>query len=146
MTLTDHFTIEELTRSQTAHDKGIDNTLPAELLPNLTVLAHGLEHVRAILNAPLHINSGYRCLALNTAVNGSKTSAHMEAYAADFTCPQFGTPLEIVRAIIRAGVKFDQCIQEGNWVHISFDPRMRQRVMTAHFDAVGKPTYTGGIS
>jgi hypothetical protein len=138
-----HFSMSELTASDTAVRLGIDNTPSAEIVANLEVLAIGLEDVRDILGYPMRISSGYRCPKLNTVVKGSKTSAHMDGFAADFTCPAFGTPLEVVKAIERSPVMFDQCIQEGAWVHISFDPRERRQVLTAHFGA-GGTTYTIG--
>jgi hypothetical protein len=91
----------------------------------------------------MHIDSGYRCETLNRAVNGAVASDHLLGYAADFICPDFGTPLEIVNAIVASEIQFDQCIQEGTWVHISFNPRMRREVLTAHFGA-GGTTYTQG--
>jgi hypothetical protein len=141
--LTDHFTLDELTRSSTAERMGIDNTVPDALLSHLFVLAVGLEQVRALLGFPLYIDSGYRCPMLNAVVGGAKQSAHMEGYAADFICPAFGDPLSIVKALEASGIKFDKCIQEGNWVHISFDPAMRQQILTAHFGDQGT-TYTVG--
>jgi zinc D-Ala-D-Ala carboxypeptidase len=141
--LTDHFSLPELTFSSTAVRLGIDNSPSDEIVAHLRVLARGLERVRALLGHPMHIDSGYRCEALNAAVNGSKTSAHMQGYAADFICPAYGDPLRIVQAITRSSLAFDQCIQEGTWVHISFDPRMRKEVLTAHFGA-GGTTYTAG--
>ena len=143
--MTVHFSLEELTFSDTAVRLGIDNNVTdSNVLNNLHDLAVGLEQIRSLLNAPLHINSGYRCLRLNGAVKGSINSAHMQGWAADFTCRRFGTPLEIVKEVVKAGIKFDQCIQEGTWVHVSFDPRMRNAVLTAHFDKYGNPTYTSG--
>jgi putative chitinase len=47
-----------------------------------------------------------------------------------------------VRALKNAGIQFDQLIEEGSWVHASFDPRMRRELLTARFDASGTPTYT----
>jgi len=62
---------------------------------------------------------------------GSKdTSAHVLGFACDFICPAFGTPLEICKAIEASGIRFDQLIEEGTWVHLSIDPRMRQQVLT----------------
>lgn len=145
MQLTEHFSLEELVHSSTAIRLGIDNTPPDEILPNLKVLAQGLERVRSVLGHPIHIDSGYRCEILNAAVRGSKTSAHMQGWAADFICPAFGTPLEIVKVIVGSGIAFDQCIQEGTWVHLSFDPRMRKDVRTAHFRN-GEVTYTQGVT
>lgn len=144
MTLTDHFTLAELTRSSVAERKGIDNSVPDRLLPHLFILAVGLEQVRALLGFPLHIDSGYRCPALNAAVGGAKQSAHMDGFAADFICPAFGDPLSIVKVIEASAIKFDKCIQEGSWVHISFDPAMRRELLTAHFSDQGT-TYTQGV-
>lgn len=143
MTLTDHFTLAELMRSSVAERKGIDNSVPDRLLPHLFILAVGLEQVRALLGFPLHIDSGYRCPALNAAVGGAKQSAHMDGFAADFICPAFGDPLSIVKAIEASDIKFDKCIQEGTWVHISFAPAMRRELLTAHFGPNGT-TYTQG--
>ncbi len=142
--LTDHFTLEELTFSSTAVRNNLDNTPSLEIVAHLTTLAIGLEQVRALLGAPMHIDSGYRCAALNAAVGGSSKSAHMEGYAADFICPQFGTPLEIVKAIEASDILFDKCIQEGCWVHISFNPKARRVLLTAHFGADGV-VYTQGV-
>lgn len=143
MNLTPHFTLEELTFSSTAERLLIDNTPPLDVVSRLTIAAYGMEQVRSILGKPIHIDSGYRCPALNKAVGGAKDSAHLDGYAVDFKCPDFGTPLEIVTTLIASGIKFDQCIQEGTWVHISFAPAMRQQVLTAHFSANGT-TYTKG--
>jgi Peptidase M15 len=142
--LTDHFTLRELTFSSTALRLGIDNTPTDAIIANLRILAQGLERVRALLGHPMHIDSGYRCEALNAAVRGSTTSAHLRGYAADFVCPGYGAPLKIVQAVLRSGIAFDQCIEEGTWVHISFDPRLRNEVLTAHFGP-GGTTYTRGV-
>jgi hypothetical protein len=142
--LSPHFSLDELTRSATAVRLGIDNTPPEGVFANLGILAQGLEEVRELLGHQLHIDSGYRCDILNAAVRGSRNSAHTKGYAADFVCPAYGTPLEIVRAIVASDIQFDQCIQEGTWVHISFDPQMRREVLTAHFSG-GKVSYTAGV-
>lgn len=141
--LTEHFTFEELTASNTAAAHHIDNTPPADVADHLHVLAEGLELVRTLLDFPLHINSGYRCPALNKVIGGVPNSAHQTGYAADFVCPQFGVPIDVVHKIQESDIKFDQLIQEGTWTHISFDPAMRQEVLTAHFSG-GKATYTHG--
>ncbi len=49
----------------------------------------------------------------------------------DFTCVGFGTPYEICKALMASGIQFDQLIHEKRvWVHISFDPKARQQVLT----------------
>lgn len=143
MQLSEHFTLEELMFSSTAQRLGIDNTPNAVMVANLTNCASGLEEVRALLGRPMSIDSGYRCPDLNKAVGGASNSAHMTGYADDFVCPGFGTPEQIVKAIVASDIVFDQCIQEGTWVHISFDPAARKQVLTAHFGAAGT-TYTQG--
>lgn len=144
--MTPHFSLDEAQFSSTAARLGIKNVIPADLMPNVELAAQGMEAVRALMGGPVHVDSWYRCPELNHAVGGASQSAHMEGFAVDFVCPLFGTPLEICKAIAASQIRFDKCIQEGNWVHISFDPQCRKVLLTAHFDSAGKATYTGGIS
>ncbi len=149
MNLSDHFTLEELTFSSTAVRMGIDNSPPANIVDHLKILAEGLEKVRSqvLNNLPMHIDSGFRCPALNTLIGGATNSAHTLGFAADFTCAARrggGDPLSICRAIQASGIAFDQVIQEGTWVHVSFDPTLRGQVLTAHFVG-GKASYTNGL-
>lgn len=129
MKLTDHFTLEELTITQTR----IKNDPPAALIERLTRVALALEYVRASLGGvPIIVNSGYRCPAVNKAVGGSKTSAHMDGWAVDFIAPMYGSPLKICKLLAVDGAfHFDQLIEEGTWVHLSIDPaRARREVLT----------------
>jgi len=145
MRISPHFTLDEAVFSSTAQRKGIDNTPPADVLENMKKAADQLEVVRVLMSRPIHVDSWYRCEPLNKAVGGAPNSAHKSGWAIDFICPDFGTPLEIVRAIIdEPAIRFDQCIQEGKWVHISFDPKYRRSIMTAHFGPNGT-TYTQGV-
>lgn len=143
--LSENFTLEELTASQTAARRGINNTPTGAELAALTNTAKQMELVRALLNAPIHVSSGYRSLALNKAIGGSSTSAHCRGEAVDFTATAFGTPKEICKAIIKSGIVFDQLIFEGAWVHIAFDATPRRSVLTAHFGN-GATTYTQGVA
>lgn len=150
MNLTDHFTLEEFVRSETADKLGIDNTPDLETITRLTITAQHLEEVRVALHGlPITISSGYRCPALNKAVGGVFYSAHTQGWAADILCPAFGTPHDVIKQIIAYGIKFDQCIIESShdvsWVHISFAPTMRQQIMTASGEA-GAMAYTSGIA
>ena len=141
--LSPHFSLEELTITTR---KNIDNTAPQIVVDRLMVLAAGLEQVRSLLgDNALHISSGYRCPELNQAIGSSSTSAHVLGYAVDFTCPGFGTPLEVAKAIAASNIKFDQLIHEGVWNHLSLDPRNRRELLTAHFNH-NKTTYTKGIA
>lgn len=128
--LSSHFTLEEMVQSQTASRQDLDNTPPADILANLTATAGRMEAVRVLLGHPLLISSGYRSPAVNAAVGGVATSAHVHGWAVDFICPPFGDPFAICMAIAASDIAFDQVIQEGTWVHISFAPTMRQALLT----------------
>lgn len=119
--LTPHFTLEEFTFSQTAARKGIDNTPHEGILDNLCVLANGMEDVRNLLNAPIHVSSGYRCPALNDALGSKRTSQHLQGLACDFTANAYGSPDIIFADIITSDIPYDQVILEfDRWIHISF--------------------------
>lgn len=119
MQLSDHFSLEELTHSDLALRKGIKNDPTPDVISNLTRLAGLLEQIRKRLNKPISINSGYRCLELNQAVGGQKTSQHLLGCAADIRVLGM-TPDEVVKAIIQTDIQFDQMIREfDSWVHIS---------------------------
>ena len=117
-----NFSMNELTHSDTAARHGIDNTPNEDEKDNLYKLAMELENVRKLLNnKPIYVSSGYRCLALNELLGSKRTSAHIRGLAVDFTCRQFGTPNEIVFALINSDIPYDQVILEFNqWVHLSF--------------------------
>lgn len=162
--MSDHFSIAEMTESSAAVRLGIDNTPDLATIARLGATVSALERVRSLLGLPVHVNSGFRCEALERALcdadyrtwcerNGDTVGdtswaryfgkkSHARGYAADFTCAQFGTPAEIVAVIAASDIPFDQCIEEGAWVHISFDPRMRGEVMTKRFDRRGVSTMT----
>lgn len=141
--LSTHFSLEEFTTTQ---QRGLNNQPSATQLENLTHTAWQMELIRHILgDFPLHINSAFRSEKVNAAVGGSNTSAHTLGHACDFICPQFGTPIEIARKIASTGLKVDQLIYEHTWVHISFDPRLRQQVLTATFHQGSPTTYSVGI-
>lgn len=143
MLLAPNFPLALLVRSETAEQQGIDNSPPPEVIENLKVLAAGLQQVQALLGYPLEISSGYRCPALNAAVGGSTTSQHLQGLAADFVCPDFGPPLEVASAIGNSAIAFDQCILEfGSWVHLSFSPQPRGRVLTIYD---GNEGYLAGL-
>jgi hypothetical protein len=118
--LSSHFSLEELTASQTASRNGIDNAPGRSELRNLKTLASVLERVRGALGGkPVLISSGYRCPELNAAVGGSTSSAHMQGLAADFIIPKFGTVLQTARAVAAVDIPFDQLIFEyGDWIHL----------------------------
>jgi hypothetical protein len=132
--LTTHFTLEEMTYSQTASRYGINNTPPPDIVTELTRTCEMLERVRTTLGGqPIMITSGYRCPELNKACGGSSTSQHMTGQAVDFYVPAFGTPKQVCDAIMAADppIPYDQLIWEyGDWVHMSQAPAPRMMAMT----------------
>ena len=131
MNLSEHFTLEEATFSDTAIRKGIDNQPNDKQLENMKIAAEHLEKVRALLGNGINVNSWLRLPAVNLAVGGSKVSSHMDGWAIDMTCAAFGNPYAVCKKIIANGIKFDQIIHEyGRWTHISFAPAMRQQQLT----------------
>lgn len=131
MNLSPHFTLAEMTVSQEAARRGIDNTPPPAVIDALKKTAQGLEAVRVRLGcAPIIVSSGYRSGALNAAIGGAKYSQHMTGQAADFLCPGFGSPVEVAAALRDSGIEYDQLILEfGRWVHISFAPNPRRQAL-----------------
>ena len=122
----EHFTIEELCRSQVAVCLGIDNEPKREdIIANLKRLAfHTLEAVRLLNdNKPIIITSGYRCKELNKAVGGVATSQHQNGCAADFIVGSAEENRGLFDKIKSSGsVPFDQLILEpkAGWIHISY--------------------------
>jgi hypothetical protein len=133
MRLTRNFSLEQLIYSETAERERIDNTPGPEVVGNLRLLAQGLERVQILTGFPLEISSGYRSPELNRRVGGANTSQHTQGQAADFTCAEFGPPVDIIKAIRASDIEFDQCIMEyEKWVHISFSETPRGKVLTIY--------------
>lgn len=120
MRISEHFILEEFTRSQVAARFGIDNTPSPEIITNLIYNASQMELVRNLFGLPIHVSSGYRCKKLNQKIGGSNTSDHMEGLATDFTIPAFGSPYSVALKIAGSDIPFDQLIYEYDWVHIGF--------------------------
>lgn len=117
-----HFVRGEFTASDTAARRGIDNTPPSGVWDHIAALATNiLEPTRAAVG-PLHINSGYRSVALNRAIGGATASQHMIGEAADVTPVDRTVPNERIFLHIYDTLEFDQLIWEfgGAWVHVSW--------------------------
>jgi hypothetical protein len=136
MKITEHFSLSEISKSDTATRLGIDNSVPDSLMGNALRMCERLEEVRALFNKPIMITSFYRCPELNKKVGGSKTSAHMDCRACDFTVK--GIAIEDVFSNIKASkISFDQLILESSktstWVHLGIEKegeKPRQMVMS----------------
>jgi len=141
MNLTDHFTLAELTASQIADRLGIDNTPPESVVINLTKTAHGLEMIRALVQCPVVISSGYRSPKVNAVVGSKPTSQHITGQAADITAPGFGSAQKLMEAIYkqRTTIRYDQLLLEfagngGGWVHVSWADKPRQQSLVIDHD------------
>jgi hypothetical protein len=132
MNLSENFSLDEATFSETAVRMGINNHPNEQQLQNMVTVARNMEKVRDLLSGKgIRVNSWLRLPEVNVAVGGSKVSSHMDGWAVDFTCAGFGDPYAVCKAIETSGIKFDQMIHEfGRWTHISFAPEMRQQAMT----------------
>ena len=119
MNLSPNFTLEELTASEVAQRKGLDNTPNATETANLVRTAELLEQVRALLNKPILVNSAFRSKPVNDSVGSKDTSQHRIGCAADIRVPGM-TPKQVVEACIASDIPFDQIIEEfSSWTHIS---------------------------
>ena len=128
MQLSGHFSLSELTKSQTAERKGIDNKPTLEHIENLTELCtHILEPTRRNFGKPMVITSGYRSEELCEAIGSKTTSQHAKGEAADFE--MFGLDNKSLAKYIKNNLIFDQLILEfyknddpaSGWVHCSYN-------------------------
>ena len=115
--MTPHFTLAELTA--TSH-RQFDNTPNEAETANLQRLAEFLEQVKTALDGkPIMVNSAFRSKQVNDSVGSKDTSQHRIGCAADIRVPGM-TPDAVVRAVIAAGLPYDQIIREFDaWTHIS---------------------------
>ena len=124
MKLTEHFTLAEFVRSDTATSKHIDNTPTPEVIENLRALCRDvIEPARVAFGEPIYITSGYRCPTLNKAVGGKPTSQHLRGEAADLQVNGLQNLRKLYNSIKDRGV-FDQLLYESNkagakWIHVS---------------------------
>lgn len=127
MKLSKNFSLAEMTKSQTALRKGIDNTPTEEETAKLKILCQDvLQPVRDYYGKPVTVNSGFRCLKLNRAIGSKDTSQHRKGEAADIEIA--GVPNKELAEWIRDNLEFDQLILEfysdddpaAGWVHVSY--------------------------
>ena len=125
--MTEHFTLAELTA--TSH-RQFDNTPNEAETANLQRLAEFLERVKTALDGkPVMINSAFRSKQVNDSVGSKDTSQHRTGCAADFKVPGM-TPDAVVKAIIAAGLPYDQIIREFDaWTHISISDTPRRQAL-----------------
>ena len=134
MQLSQNFTLEEMTKSQTAERKGITNMPTADFIHNLVKLAENiLQPVRNEFGTFM-VSSGYRSPELSISIGSSKDSQHCKGEAADFEVANVDNYL--LAQWIRDNLPFDQLILEcytgGNtgWIHCSYSQRSRKELLT----------------
>lgn len=130
--LSEHFSLEEMTRSGIALRHHIDNTPTPEAVENMRRLCQAvLEPIRRRFGVT-RITSGYRCAELNKAVGGVAASQHLRGEAADIHI----SDMEVGRKIfdfVRRNTDFDQLLFERRqsngcrWLHVSYTTRRPNR-------------------
>jgi hypothetical protein len=150
--LSKNFSLAEMTHSNTAISKGLDNTPSADIIANLQILIDNvLQPIRDKLGKSIKINSGYRSPAVNTSVGGSITSDHCKGQAADIEVAGMANG-DLAKWIVE-NFKFTQIILEfytqgipdSGWVHVSYDPNnLKCQTLTA-VKQNGKTVYLNGI-
>lgn len=155
MQITNNFSLEELTKSETALRQNIDNTPTDDIIANLRILAEKvLQPVRDHFGRGVKVNSGFRCLALNAAVGGiqgAKPSDHTRGMAADIEIP--GLSNAELAQWIEANLEYTQVILEfytpgipdSGWVHVSYDPANLKKQSLTAVKQEGKTVYLPGL-
>ena len=156
MKLSKNFTLEELTRSNTAVRMGIDNTPSKEHIYKLRLLATEFLQVLRDRLGPLRVTSGYRSPELCEAIGSKKSSQHAKAEAVDLQYFKRGQMdnLMIFQAVVDSALEFDQMILEfgdstetsdplyPDWVHLSWKVTdNRRQILVAYKDANNKTKY-----
>jgi len=93
MKLSEHFTTEEFACKCGC---GFDTPVPE--------LVQALELIRTLLDAPMTVTSGCRCLNHNAAIGGDAHSWHMVGQAADIHAPDKKSKYRLVTVAIGSGV------------------------------------------
>ena len=151
MKLSQHLSLSEVIRSESAKRNGISNMPIAQHIENFKLLAEKVfEPVRVHFGVPIHISSGYRSIELNKCIGGSLTSQHCtgEAIDIDMDSSASGVTNKMVFDYIKDNLVFDQLINEFDysWVHVSYESTGKQRKQV--LDAIrvnGKTTYKNHI-
>ena len=146
--LSEHFTIKELTYSDTAVRLGIDNSPSNEVLINLQNLVQFiLEPLRNYFDKPIKITSGYRSVELCKAIGSKPTSQHTLGEAVDFEV--IGIPNQVASEWLVNNLDYDQCILEfwnpnvynSGWIHCSYKPTGNRKMYLRAVSNNGRTTY-----
>ena len=134
-----YFTLEELTRSQTAERLKRDNTPNATQKRDLLRLMDYLDGIREEFGEAIRVTSGFRSWRVNSDVGGVKNSQHLAGQAADIVPAKSPERLRDLFDIIRKRGGFQQVIYERKgqsvWVHVAIPPlgeMPKQEAMTTN--------------
>jgi hypothetical protein len=146
MKISEHLSLSEVTRSETAKRRGISNTPTAEHLENFKKLAENIfEPIREHFGVPIHISSGYRSKELNSAIGGSLSSQHCKGQAVDIDMDDSnsGVTNKMVFDYIKDNLEFDQLINEFDysWVHVSYTNGNNRGQILKAVKSNGKTSY-----
>lgn len=152
MNLSEHLTLAEVIRSETAKRHGISNMPTPEHIENFKKLAENVfEPIRNHFRCPIHISSGYRSKELNACTPGaSATSDHCHGRAVDLDQQGHsqGITNKQVFDYIKENLKYKQLIWEGgtaeepDWVHVSYDENNLKNETLRAVKVNGKMTYS----
>ena len=122
-----HISYKEATRSATALRLGIENIPNEYELQNMEMVAKKVfEPLREAVDAPIKINSFFRCEELNKAIGGSSKSQHCQGRAIDIDDIYGNVSNAFMYYYIKDNLDFDQLIWEfgtndsPDWVHVSY--------------------------
>jgi len=122
-----HISYKEATRSATALRLGIENVPNEYELQNMEMVAKKVfEPLREAVDAPIKINSFFRCEELNKAIGGSTKSQHCQGRAIDIDDVYGHVSNAFMYYYIKDNLDFDQLIWEfgtdhnPDWVHVSY--------------------------
>ena len=148
MQLSTNFSLPELTKSQTAERKGIDNTPSPEHKRNLKSLCtRVLQPVRDHFNRVVSVSSGYRSQELCVAIGSKITSQHAKGQAADFEI--YGLSNGELANYIKENLDYDQLILEywtpespnSGWIYCSFNSEGNRKEYLRAYKNEGKTKY-----
>jgi zinc D-Ala-D-Ala carboxypeptidase len=140
MKISEHLSLSEVIRSESAKRNGISNMPTPEHIENFKILATKVfEPIREHFGVPIRISSGYRSKELNRLIKGSSSSQHCKGQAIDIDMDgtSNGVTNTDVFNYIKDNLPFDQMIWEfGNednpdWVHVSYVPEGRKQILKA---------------
>ena len=152
MKLSENFSLNELTKSQTATRKGTDNKPTTEQVENLKALSINiLQKIRDHYGKPVRVTSGYRSPELCVAIGSSDKSQHAKGEAADFEIT--GVDNFDLAIWISKNLDFDQLISEfykdqhpdSGWVHCSFKSEGNRKQVLSAYKENGKTRYGKGL-